>query len=60
MDCRLFGARPLHEPIMILFSIWTLLGNKLHWKFDSNSRLQNGGNFFRLQNVGCATPVARQ
>ena len=38
MACRLFGAKPLHEPMMGYYHIGTIK-NKLQWNFNPNTEL---------------------
>ena len=48
MACRLFGCKPLHEP-MLTYQLD--IGNKLQWKLNRNSKLFTHENVF--ENVVC-------
>ena len=37
MACRLIGAKPLSEPMMVIF-YWNI-GNKFQWNFNLNSNI---------------------
>ena len=40
MASRLFGAKPLSEPVLVYLSIWSL-GKKLQWNFNQNTKLHS-------------------
>ena len=58
MACRLFGTKPLSEPILAYCQLTT--ENKFQWNLNQNTKIVMQENEFkyRLQNVGHFVPAS--